>query len=139
MPMVVAAGDTLADTVVQRGLGYAVPIGDVDGFARAILALTSEPSPRDRYAAAFAAVRAEFTWERALEPLVAFCRNPRHAADWRRLGAAAPPSQPSREAKFEAALIEKNAHIAHLEDLVRRLESGRVMRLLRWIGRRGRP
>ena len=140
MPMVVSAGDTLADTVEQQGLGYTVPIGDAAGFAQALLTLTNEPCPRDRYAAAFEAVRAEFTWQRALAPLVTFCANPRYAADRVRPGAAAQPIQPSREAKLDAVIREKNAHIAHLEDLIRRLESGRVLRLLRWVGRirRGR-
>ena len=138
MPMVVATGDTLADTVTQHGLGYAVPIGDAASFAQALLALTSEPCPRDRYAAAFAAVQADFTWERALAPLVAFCSNPRYAPDRVHLTAAVAPMQPSREAKLDAVIAEKNAHIAYLENLVRRLEAGRVMRLLRWVGRRRR-
>ena len=135
MPMVVAAGDTLADTVEQRGLGYTVPIGDAAHFAQALLALTNDPHPRARYANAFAAVRAEFTWQRALEPLVAFCRNPRHAPDHVRLVPLAQPIQSSREAKLEAAISAKNAHIAYLEDLIRRLEAGRVLRLLRWVRR----
>ncbi|MBX0327334.1 glycosyltransferase [Oscillochloris sp. ZM17-4] len=138
LPMVVSAGDTLADTVAAKGLGHAVPIGDATGFAQALLALTSEPRPRERYAAAFDAVRAEFTWRRALEPLVAFCRSPRYAPDRVRLEQAATPTSPSREARLDAAIEEKNAHIAYLEDLIRRLESGRVMRLLRWASRRGR-
>lgn len=140
LPMVVTAGDALADAVVQQGLGCAVPIGDAARFAEALLELTSPPDPRACYTAAFAAVREQYTWQRALKPLVAFCRNPRYAPDRARMEMGSQYQQVNREAKLEAAIIEKNAHIAYLEDLIRRLESGRVMRLLRWVEskRRGR-
>lgn len=141
LPMVVSAGDTLADLVEQRGLGYAVPIGDAPAFARALLELTGEPRPRERYAAALEAVRDELTWRRTLAPLAAFCADPRPAPGRFEVEQAA-LRQSAREQKLDAAIAEKNAHIARLEDLIRRLESGRVMRLLRWAegrarGRRG--
>ncbi|WP_129633362.1 glycosyltransferase family 4 protein [Candidatus Oscillochloris fontis] len=136
LPMVVSSGDTLADTVVAQGLGYAVGIGDVDGFAQALLDLTSSPDPRGRYAATFDAVRAQFTWSRSLEPLVNFCRQPYAAADRLRLDTHTKPAAMKREAKLEAMIAEKNRHIAQLEDLIKRLESGRLMRLLRWIEQR---
>jgi hypothetical protein len=40
-------------------------------------------------------------------------------------------------ARLEAELATKQSHIAHLEALIRRLENGRLMRLLRAFGRRG--
>ncbi len=136
LPMVVSSGDTLADTVVAQGLGYAIPIGNADAFAQALLDLTSSPDPRGRYAAVFDAVRPQFTWSRSLEPLVNFCRQPYAAADRLRLDTHTKPAQMKREAKLETIIVEKNRHIAHLEDLIKRLESGRVMRLLRWIEQR---
>jgi GT2 family glycosyltransferase/glycosyltransferase involved in cell wall biosynthesis len=141
LPMVVTAGDTLADTVAQRGLGYVVPIGDPVCFAQALLDLAREPEPRQRYAAAFASARAACSWQRALEPLIAFCANPRYAADRTFATTALPPPPPAanREAELDAVIAEKNAHIAHLEDLIRRLESGRVMRVLGLIERLRRP
>jgi GT2 family glycosyltransferase len=139
LPMIVSTGDALADLVAQRGLGYTVPVGDADAFAQALLELTSQPQPRERYAAAFAAVRPEFTWGRTLEPLRAFCSNPRYAVDRElRLKVEAPPVSPTREARLDALIKEKNAHIAYLEDLIRRLESGRLMRILRWVEQRRR-
>ncbi len=39
-------------------------------------------------------------------------------------------------ARLEAELAAKNAHIARLESLLRRIEQGRLMRLLRALGRR---
>ncbi len=143
LPMVVTAGDTLADTVMQQGLGRVVPIGNADCFARALLELTSQPQARQQYAGAFATARAIFSWQRALEPLMHFCANPRYAADRvaATLGAMPPPSasRVDREAELEAMIAEKNAHIARLEDLIRRLESGRIMRLLGLVERLRRP
>ncbi|RRR72209.1 MAG: glycosyltransferase [Candidatus Viridilinea halotolerans] len=136
LPMVVAAGDSLADMVVQQGLGYAVPIGNAESFAQALLELTSQPDPRGRYAAAFAAVREQYTWPQALAPLVRFCRDPRYAPDRARLAMRSQYLQNNREAQLYATVIEKNAHIAYLEDLIQRLEAGRVMRLLRWVEER---
>jgi glycosyltransferase involved in cell wall biosynthesis len=138
LPMVVSAGDALAEIVVQRGLGYAVAIGDAAGFAQALLELTSQPNPRGRYAAAFAEVRPSFTWEQALTPLLAFCRNPHHAPDHKHRVPGGQYQQHNHLAQIEATIHEKNAHIAELEDLIRRLESGRLMRLLRWIEQRRR-
>jgi glycosyltransferase involved in cell wall biosynthesis len=133
LPMVVSAGDALAETVVQRGLGYAVAIGDAAGFAQALRELTSQPNPRARYAAAFAEVRPAFTWERALIPLLAFCRSPRHAPDRTHRTPEGQYQQHHHVAQIEAMIHEKNAHIAELEQLIRRLEAGRLMRLLRWM------
>lgn len=41
--------------------------------------------------------------------------------------------QQQQTAALEATLQQKNEHILHLEEVIRRLESGRVMRLLRWL------
>ena len=75
----------------------------------------------------------------------AVIRQPRYAADKRaRLESAAQKApagqsgQPSlryRMDELDRVVAEKNAHIAHLEDLIGRLENGRMMRLLR-AGRR---
>jgi glycosyltransferase involved in cell wall biosynthesis len=136
LPMVVSEGDALADLVVQRGLGLAVPIGDAAAFARALLQLTIEANLRSRYEMAFAAVRSEFTWSNVLRPLVSFCRHPHHATDRFRIALEAAPFAPGQEAYFDAVINEKNDHIAYLEDLIRRLEAGKVMRLLRWFDQR---
>lgn len=44
---------------------------------------------------------------------------------------AAPPADPSQIKRLEAMITAKNAHIAHLEALIKRIESGRLMRGLR--------
>ena len=142
--MVVSGGDELAAQVAARGLGQVVAIGDSQSFAAAILALAEQPCARQERAAAFAAAQQQFAWPRALEALLRFCRAPRFAADKQRSLAAVPlaasadgalPSLRKRLDELDAVVEEKNTHIAYLEDLIRRLENGRVMRVLRRVGR----
>ncbi|MFL5802286.1 MAG: glycosyltransferase [Roseiflexaceae bacterium] len=146
LPMVVSGGDELADVVAARGLGQVVAIGDSDGFAQAILALAEQPCARQERAAAFAAAQQAFAWPRVLEPLLQFCRQPRYAPDKQRAVAAMPaaavaegalPSLKRRLDELDAVVEEKNKHIAYLEDLIRRIEGGRVMRAMRLLNKRG--
>jgi glycosyltransferase involved in cell wall biosynthesis len=140
LPMIVNSGDTLSKLVERAGLGYVVAPGDVAALAAAILKLADEPDRRERRAAAMAAVREQFTWERTLEPLVNFCRSPYHSADALRRrphGAPAhsdamisPTDLVRRIQKLDKTVAEKNAHIAELKDLIKRIESGRVMQVL---------
>ena len=144
LPMIVSSGDTLARLVAQYNLGYVVAPGDVTGVAEAILALAAEQEPKERRATAMAAVREQFCWERTLEPLVNFCRNPYHAADARdhrpyvisehgRVEVPVIEGTPAlvrRIHKLDQVVEEKNAHIAYLENLIKQIESGRVMRIL---------
>jgi len=81
LPMVVSEGDVLADLARDNGLGLVVPPRDTDALADAILSLLSEERPKESRRTRFEAVAAGLTWERCAEPLVAFCRNPRRAAD----------------------------------------------------------
>jgi GT2 family glycosyltransferase/glycosyltransferase involved in cell wall biosynthesis len=149
LPMIVSSGDTLSELVAEHGLGATVAPGDVEGLAAAILKLAAEPDRRERRAAAMAGVRERFTWERTLEPLVNFCRAPYHAADAlvrRPHGAPAQgdiivtsPELVKRMNYLDKVVEEKNAHIAELKEVIRRLESGRVMRALNRVQRlRGR-
>ena len=79
--MVCTRGDVFADLVDARGLGLTVGPGDVDGLAAAL--------DRVLYDDAFAAtcrsrvreLAPEFHWDRALAPLVEFCRAPHRAPD----------------------------------------------------------
>ena len=81
LPMVVSEGDVLADLVREHDLGFVVPPGDVDAAADAILSLLLEPDPKESRHERFEAVAAGLTWERCAAPLVAFCGEPRRAAD----------------------------------------------------------
>ncbi len=80
VPMVLSRGDDLATRVEREQLGVAVPEGDHEAVAAAIVALlASGDSPERR--ARFAAVRRELSWENVIEPVRRFCRAPRLAAD----------------------------------------------------------
>jgi hypothetical protein len=77
LPMVLTAGDVLADEVAAAGLGLTVAAGDVAGLEQALAQLLSGPPPRYR----FAALAQRYTWQQAAKPLVEFCVDPRRAPD----------------------------------------------------------
>ena len=143
LPMVVTAGDTLADMVGERGLGYVTPVGDSLLFAQAIMALADQPDARTHYAPAFHAAQHDFAWPRALRPLIAFCRQPHYAADKQsrpeggHAEAAAEPEPQALEhiAELEKLVAAKNNHIVRLETLIKRIEDGRMLRILRLLNR----
>ncbi len=81
LPVLTTEGDTLADLVAERGLGLTVPAQDVDAVAAAIDRLLGDQALRERCRQAVAALQPELTWEVALRPLLAFCRDPRRAPD----------------------------------------------------------
>ncbi|MBI3968786.1 MAG: glycosyltransferase [Chloroflexi bacterium] len=83
LPMVVTAGDPLADLVRERELGRVVPAGDDAAFAAALAELLPRARPRSDWEPHFAPVREQLTWERAAAPLVRFLTAPDHAADRR--------------------------------------------------------
>jgi hypothetical protein len=81
LPIVCTDGDALADLVAREGLGRVVPPGDDAAVADALLALLARPALRAEWAPRFARVAAGLTWDRAVAPLVAYCRAPRRAPD----------------------------------------------------------
>lgn len=93
-PMVVTGGDDLARLVGEKELGRVVPPGDVDAVTGAILELLDAPDEPGR-AERFAEARWDLRWSKAVEPLDAFCRAPRRAAD--RAGDAWVVAGPRRE------------------------------------------
>ncbi len=77
LPMVLTAGDVLADEVAEAGLGVTVPAEDDEALEAALAAvLTSPPRPE-----LFAQVALRHTWGRAAQPLLEFCSQPRRASD----------------------------------------------------------
>ncbi len=81
LPIVTTRGDGFGDLVGAKGLGVAVPENDPEALAVALeLMLFDEAA----YAAArvnVSRVREDFTWDKALAPLIEFCRDPRPAPD----------------------------------------------------------
>lgn len=76
-PVVTSAGGTMARLLSAHGAGRVVPPGDPAALAAALAGGTPAEEQARREGAR--ALLAEFRWERALAPLVAFCRAP--AAD----------------------------------------------------------
>jgi glycosyltransferase involved in cell wall biosynthesis len=129
LPMVITAGDTLADTVAAHGLGLVVCPGDPLQFGDALLTLLDQPDLRQLHAPAFAAIQPLFVWENVLQPLITFCQNPYHAADHKRLTLS--DTYQRRIEELDDIVAKKNDHIAYLESLIKQVESGRIMQALR--------
>jgi GT2 family glycosyltransferase/glycosyltransferase involved in cell wall biosynthesis len=81
LPIVTTRGDSFGDLVAAEGMGVAVNERDVDALANAIISMLYDEQSIAAAKIAVARVRQEFTWEKALEPLVEFCRNPQGAPD----------------------------------------------------------
>ncbi|MDQ3789020.1 MAG: glycosyltransferase family 4 protein, partial [Actinomycetota bacterium] len=88
LPIVTTDGDAFADLVRTERLGVVVPAEDADALADALENVLYDTEFAAAARERIAVVRERFTWETALAPLVAFCRNPYPAAD--RLPGTAP-------------------------------------------------
>jgi glycosyltransferase involved in cell wall biosynthesis len=90
VPVVSSAGDVLGDDLTTMGLAIGVPPGNVHAVAAALAALLDEPDARAARAQAFARLRGELTWDRAVAPLATFLGEPR-----RQRSPASEPTSPS--------------------------------------------
>jgi glycosyltransferase involved in cell wall biosynthesis len=70
LPMVVTEGDYFGDLVAERGLGKAVPAGDVEALTAALETMLYNDQARQRAIKAVESVREDFEWSRVLAPLV---------------------------------------------------------------------
>ena len=70
LPMVLTEGDHFADVVASKGLGIAVPAGDVDALVQALDTALFDSSARARYLTALESAREEYRWSTVLMPLV---------------------------------------------------------------------
>lgn len=131
LPMLVTGGDETALIVQRYGLGRVVPVQDSKAVAEAAIALLQ--APREAFAAGFARAREDFTWTRAAEPLLAFCRAPRIAPDkaagLRRAYPFFIHDVESLRLDLETARRERDEARA----LVAAYERGRFIRLMRWL------
>lgn len=91
LPMVLTAGDVLADLAADEGLGWKVPPGDVAAIEQALVAALESPA---HGSSRFEAVRESLRWDRVAAPLVGFCAQPRRAPD---RGVPARPSSPESD------------------------------------------
>jgi glycosyltransferase involved in cell wall biosynthesis len=130
LPMVVTGGDAMSELVQQHELGVLVDYQDVKGVGAALLRLLDiEPAVwRQR----FTEPRARFAWDNVAKPLIAFCTNPRRAADWQGTGTTALPT-PRELGELRGLLRRREAELERANNLVAAYEAGRFMRLMRTI------
>lgn len=81
LPMVLTAGDHFAELATREGTGLVVPANDVDALVSALDRVLFDEPLRADMRANISRVRDRFTWDRVLDPLVAFLRNPSVARD----------------------------------------------------------
>lgn len=86
LPMVVTEGDHFAELIEDRGLGRAVPAGDVEALAAAIEQLLFGRGALNKAKKAIAEVRPEYEWGTVFAPLVEFVDEAHYAADRVRRG-----------------------------------------------------
>ena len=112
VPMIVSAGDVLAEHVQDRGLGIVVQSGAVDETADAIRSVL-DPDEHARYAANLRAAADDYTWERASRALLEYCRQPRIIDERRGV-------DPSAEYihRLERTYTETAEYARHLESVI---------------------
>lgn len=81
LPMACTRGDVFAALVEERGLGVTSAAGDVEGLADGLQRLIDDDSFAKECVTHLARLAPDFYWDRALAPLIRFCRNPRRAPD----------------------------------------------------------
>ncbi len=126
LPMVVTTGDATSELVQRWELGKVVGYQDAGMVQQAVLELLD--TPRATMSAGFEAARSLLTWERAAEPLLAFCLNPRRAAD----------RMAGYQLRWDVDALQRltadqQGELDRLRSLVRGYESGRFMRFSRWL------
>jgi glycosyltransferase involved in cell wall biosynthesis len=78
LPILTTGGDHLAELVASRGAGLALPYGDVPAWSSAIARLMDNPVLTPSLSTNATLLAAQFTWDKAAEPLRKFCRDPHH-------------------------------------------------------------
>jgi glycosyltransferase involved in cell wall biosynthesis len=77
LPTLLSAGDALAEVIGDAGAGVVAAPGDIDAMVAGIRRLLEQPPRRET----ISAVAARYHWDRAVQPLLAWCRSPRMAGD----------------------------------------------------------
>ncbi len=94
-PVVTSAGGAMSRMLREHKAGWGVPPGDGAALALALAEAVEDEPARERSREGARELLRAFRWDRALEPLVRFCRAPRIDAAkdrWvQRPGTAAPP------------------------------------------------
>jgi GT2 family glycosyltransferase/glycosyltransferase involved in cell wall biosynthesis len=113
LPMVSTKGDSFADLIAAEGLGGVVPERDVEALADALESVLYDEDAVATARENVRRVRERFTWERALAPLVEFCREPERAADRRPGSPEEPLPRGVRVGEVVIPKREKNYGVVH--------------------------
>jgi glycosyltransferase involved in cell wall biosynthesis len=154
LPVVCSADDSLGEEIAHHGAGLLVGVGDLEGWIAALQRIHDDAALRAECRAAADRLAAEYVWPRVAQPLLAFCRAARPAPDRDlALNLCRDDGQPTDLIQNGTASLEqirerdqqlthltreierKNQHILELESLLGRIQDGRVMRVLRRLGR----
>ncbi len=99
LPIVATEGDSFGQLIEEERLGLTVPPEDPQALEEAILRLLSDPEMAEACRARVAEARKAFHWSVVLEPLAAFCREPRRAPDllasWELISQRTPAAPPA--------------------------------------------
>jgi glycosyltransferase involved in cell wall biosynthesis len=95
LPVVCTEGDALSLVVHEREVGLTVPPEDPEALADALHRLLTDDELNASCRRNLTAVRADFSWKRALDPLLAFCRRAVRSPDQRDRRVARPSRAPS--------------------------------------------
>jgi glycosyltransferase involved in cell wall biosynthesis len=94
-PVVTSAGGAMSRMLREHDAGWVVPPGDAEALAATLIEAVDDAAARDRRRAGAQTLLESFRWDRALAPLVRFCREPRVDETKERFvhrpGTAAPP------------------------------------------------
>jgi glycosyltransferase involved in cell wall biosynthesis len=75
LPILCSEGDSFSEIVRQEQLGIVVASGDQTGLKQAILELADNNDLREKIRQNIRAVKRNFLWEQAVEPLILYCQN----------------------------------------------------------------
>jgi hypothetical protein len=81
LPIVTTEGDSFGSLVERESLGASVPERDQAALECALERYLFDDEAISAARVNVSRIRQSFTWDKALAPLVEFCRNPQHAAD----------------------------------------------------------
>ncbi|HYO15507.1 MAG TPA: glycosyltransferase family 4 protein [Thermoanaerobaculia bacterium] len=109
-PVVTSEGGAMSRLLGEHRAGWVAPVGDSETLARVLAGVLAEPQARREGARELLAA---FRWDRVLEPLVRFCRDPRVDETKERFvhrpGTAAPPDSLSFRLRRKLRLLRGTA------------------------------
>ena len=75
-PVILTEGGTMSRLIMEYDAGWVVPPSDPSRLAATIRKVLSQPKRGGTKAKGAAQLVADFSWDKVLTPLIAFCRNP---------------------------------------------------------------